>query len=154
MSKGGARTQSGPAPDPNALRRDREGEWTILPAEGRKGETPDWPLTDVQPREWDLWRGLWAKPQAVVWEQRGSHLEVALFARRLAEAEQRDASTSLGTLVRQMMDSLGLTTPGLRNNRWRIAADEVGEVRQQRSRPRTQRSSSRDRLKSVSGGGG
>lgn len=154
MSQGGARTQSGPPPNPNALRRDREGEWTVLPAEGRKGETPDWPLAGVQPREWDIWRSLWVKPQAIVWEHRGQHLEVALLARRLSEAEQPEASTSLGTLVRQMMDSLGLTTPGLRSNRWRIAEDQVAEQRQQRSKPAKSRSSSRDRLKSVSSGGG
>lgn len=47
MPRGGARANSGPPPDPNALRRDRKEDkagWTILPAEGRTGELPDWPL--------------------------------------------------------------------------------------------------------------
>jgi len=47
MPKGGARINSGPAPDPNALRRDRAEDkagWTILPADGRQGDPPDWPL--------------------------------------------------------------------------------------------------------------
>lgn len=154
MPKGGARTQSGPAPDPDALRRDREsGEWTVLPAQGRPGDPPDWPLTDVQPREWDIWRILWSKPQGCIWETRGMHLEVALFARRLAEAEQPGASTSLGTLVQRMMDSLGLTTPGMRNNRWRIASDEVGQRREGRAKPATARSSPRERMTVVSNGG-
>lgn len=57
MPRGGARPVSGPPPDPNALRRDRPSDqatWTTLPAEGRTGEPPEWPLLDVQPREWDL----------------------------------------------------------------------------------------------------
>lgn len=52
MARGGARTISGPPPDPNALRRDRKSDrdgWTTLPAEGRKGPTPPWPLPpDIQ----------------------------------------------------------------------------------------------------------
>lgn len=49
MTRGGARVNSGPPPDPNALRRDRKDDkdgWTTLPSEGRKGRTPRWPLTE------------------------------------------------------------------------------------------------------------
>jgi hypothetical protein len=44
---GGARANSGPPPDPMALRRDRpqdQDTWTSLPAEGRTGRIPPWPL--------------------------------------------------------------------------------------------------------------
>lgn len=47
MPKGGARVNSGPPPDPNALRRDRPSDkagWTILPANGYQGPLPKWPL--------------------------------------------------------------------------------------------------------------
>lgn len=47
MPRGGARVNSGPPPDPNALRRDRPKDkdgWTSLPANGRKGRMPKWPL--------------------------------------------------------------------------------------------------------------
>lgn len=47
MGRGGARVNSGPPPDPNALRRDRKEDkagWTILPVEGRTGPVPEWPL--------------------------------------------------------------------------------------------------------------
>jgi len=47
MPRGGARVNSGPAPDPTALRRERpsdKAEWRTLPAEGRKGRAPAWPL--------------------------------------------------------------------------------------------------------------
>lgn len=46
MPRGGARVNSGPPPDPNALRRDRKSDqagWTTLPAK-RRGRTPRWPL--------------------------------------------------------------------------------------------------------------
>lgn len=48
MASGGARARSGPPPDPTALRRDRKSDsakWVILPAEGRQGPTPEWPLS-------------------------------------------------------------------------------------------------------------
>lgn len=47
MARGGARINSGPPPDPNALRRDRADDkagWTSLPSEGRAGVVPAWPL--------------------------------------------------------------------------------------------------------------
>jgi hypothetical protein len=49
MVSGGARVNSGPAPDPNALRRDRErgldkDGWLTLPAGGYTGPIPAWPL--------------------------------------------------------------------------------------------------------------
>lgn len=49
MAKGGARVNSGPPPDPNALRRDRNRDldkdgWLTLPASGFDGDVPAWPL--------------------------------------------------------------------------------------------------------------
>lgn len=153
MPKGGARARSGPAPDPNALRRERDvGEWANLPAEGRQGATPDWPLTEQREREEELWQLLWAKPQAFMWERYGQQLEVALYVRRLVEAEEPGSFVNLSTLVRQMADSLGLTTPGMRANRWRITAEEP--VRPAVSSRRAPvRPSARSRLKVVPGDG-
>lgn len=142
--KGGARSRSGPAPDPGALRRERDGDdWVQLPAGGRKGRVPAWPLTTATRRERTVWNRLWKKPQAVVWEAEGSQDIVALYVRRFVEAEQRGSPTNLSTLVRQMADSLGLTTPGLRANRWTIVAEE------EKSDVREQRVSSKSRLKVV-----
>lgn len=127
MPSGGARARSGPPPDPNALRRDRDaGEWTILPADGRPGDPPVWPMEDQSGREADLWEALWRKPQAIVWERNGLEFEVALYVRRFTEAELMDSMVTLSTLVRQMGDSLGLTIPGMRANRWKIAVDSDG----------------------------
>ncbi|XKK40324.1 hypothetical protein HFP72_06765 [Nocardiopsis sp. ARC36] len=127
MPSGGARAVSGPAPDPGALRRNRPGDaaaWSTLPAEGRTGAPPDWPLIDVQPREWDLWCDLWSRPQAVMWERLDQRYEVAMFVRKLSEAELPRASVELQKVVRQYLDSLGLSVQGMLRNRWRITAPE------------------------------
>ncbi|MFF7191748.1 hypothetical protein ACFZAR_42905 [Streptomyces sp. NPDC008222] len=157
MPSGGARARSGPAPDPNALRRERDaGEWTTLPAEGRQGATPGWPLTDQTIRESTLWERLWRMPQALMWERYGQEIEVALYVRRLSEAEELESKVTLSTLVRQMADSLGLTTPGLRANRWRIVRDEVADRRESTAAAAApvKKRTARDRFKVVSGDGG
>ncbi|MEU0670351.1 hypothetical protein ABZ508_33390 [Streptomyces lavendulocolor] len=119
----------------------------MLPSEGRQGEPPAWPLLGQSEREAELWGRLWRKPQALMWERFGQELEVALYVRRLAEAEEPDARVNLSTLVRQMADSLGLTTPGMRSNRWRITRDE--EPRPAAGRAVAPRASARSRLKVV-----
>lgn len=124
MPTGGARARSGPAPDPNALRRDKDGgDWTTLPSAGRPGPAPTWPLDEQTEREAVLWEREWRRPQALIWEANGQELEVAMFVRSVADAENAEASVASRTLVRQQMDSLGLTIPGLLRNRWRIADD-------------------------------
>ncbi|MFJ8154822.1 hypothetical protein [Streptomyces sp. NPDC094468] len=155
MAKGGARSRSGPAPDPAALRRERDaGEWTILPAEGRREASPDWPLLGLTNRESELWTRLWQTPQALMWERYGQELEVALYIRRLAEAEMPESAVNLSTLVRQMADSLGLTSPGMRANRWRIERPSEDDDTSPGSAPTIEPTSARARLRAVAGGSG
>lgn len=116
-----------------------------MPAAGRSGSAPEWPLGEQSDREMTLWANLWIKPQALMWDRYGQEIEVALYVRRLAEAEVSKSSVNLSTLVRQMSDSLGLTTPGLRNNRWRIAQAEESKPKAPTTRP----ASTRDRFKVV-----
>lgn len=151
MSSGGARMRSGPAPDPNALRRDRKDDaaWTTLPADGRKGSVPVWPLLEADPREMQLWEEFWKKPQAVLWEQNQQFFEVALHIRTFFEAERPDASSALRTLVRQQADALLLTIPAMHAARVKIAVDEVAVKRAEQVPARL---SARDRLKAVDGG--
>ncbi len=152
MAKGGARARSGPPPNPASLNSAKTiGEWVVLPAEGREGPAPEWPLMGVTAREVELWESLWRKPQAVEWERLGQEYEVALYVRRLSEAEMPGSLVTLSTLVRQMADSLGLTTPGMRAARWRIAPSE--ERTQQVKAAQPLRPSSRSRLKVVDGDG-
>lgn len=89
---------------------------------------PAWPLTPATKRERTVWARLWKKPQAVVWEAEGQHDVVAIYVRRFCEAEVRMSPTNLSTLVRQMADALGLTTPGLRANRWTIVDEDDAEA--------------------------
>lgn len=158
MASGGARATSGPPPDPNALRRNRKEDkagWSTLPAEGRTGPTPGWPLTDVRPREWDLWRDLWMKPQAVMWEQLGLHLEVALFVRTLTEAEAPEPRSDPAKLAKQYMESLGLTAPGMLRLRWKVGPVEQAPVEDTEDVPAApRRKTTRTRLKVVSSGEG
>jgi len=149
MAQGGARAFSGPPPDPNALRRERDkGDWVTLPAEGRKGRAPKWPLPDQSDREAELWRHEWRRPQAIMWERNGQEHEVALYVRRAAAAEDIDAPVTLCQLVRQLQETLGLSLPGMHRNRWKIAADEVAG---KRDTPKT--SSAKDRFTVVAGEG-
>jgi hypothetical protein len=130
--KGGSRVRSGRPPDPNALRRDRPGdrvEWLALPAAGRPGPPPAWPLIRPTSRELVLWAREWQRPQAVAWEVNGQELEVAVYVRTFGEAEVRGASVARRRLVHQCLDSLGITIGGLRANRWVIADAEDLEER-------------------------
>jgi hypothetical protein len=122
MTQGGARARSGPPPDPNAIRRGKDGasDWLHLPGEGRQGEAPDWPLTRASRRELALWRNEWTRPQAVAWEANRQEVEVALYVRVLAEAEKPRAAAASRTLVRQLQEALGLSLPGLARNHWII----------------------------------
>lgn len=158
MPSGGRRNNSGPPPDPNALRRERrdDGEWTVLPAEGRDGEPPAWPLEGQTEREAHLWRELWAKPQAELWERQQQFFEVALHVRCLAEAEQPNAATSLRTLVRQQADALLLTIPAMHSARVRMAEDEVAAARHDKAEqpdPESDDDSIRGRMRAVESGG-
>jgi hypothetical protein len=124
MAKGGARGRSGPPPDPDSLTQ-AEGEWTVLPAAGREGEVPAWPLAQAIERELDLWGDEWSRPQAIMWERQGQELEVALYVRSLVTAEAHNAPTNTRTLVKQLQEALGISMPGLLRNRWKIGAVEA-----------------------------
>ena len=157
MPRGGARTVSGPPPDPNALRRDRPSDaagWVVLPAEGRTGDPPEWPLLWQTQREYDLWKREWSRPQAVMWEAYGQQVEVAMYVRLMAVVEDPDnkANTSeRQKLFRQYLDSLGLSVQGMLRNRWKIESPASSAANPDtESTPR--RRSARDRFKVVSGG--
>jgi len=152
MPKGG-HARSGPAPDPNALRRARDAsEWVVLPAEGRQGDPPPWPLVGHSEREAELWALMWSKPQAVMWERNGQQIEVALYVRNLTIVERPGSPVNLGTLLRQQADALGLTVPGMRANRWRISSGQTAAARDEMApRATATRASARDRFRVIDG---
>jgi hypothetical protein len=149
--QGGARARSGPPPDPNALRRDRDKvDWIHLPAAGRAEPSPVWPLSRATARELAIWTSEWTRPQAVMWEELGLVAEVALYVRSMKDAEKTKASVAARTLVRQQMDSLGLTVSGLARNRWVI--DSAHPVRETTPSDEPDRQSAKARLTSIQGG--
>lgn len=144
----GGHPHSGPPPDPSALRRERDGAaWVDLPATGRDGEPPVWPLSRPARREVELWTSEWARPQALMWERNGQEVEVALYVRTLVLAERPKAPISSRVLVRQQQEALGLSLPGLARLRWRI----VAQATQSERPPSPTGLSARDRLKVVQG---
>ena len=157
MARGG-HAASGPAPDPNALRRNRPSDkagWRTLPADGRIGAAPEWPLTTTSEREAELWDELWGRPQAVMWDELGQEYEVALFVRTLAEAELPDARIDIKKMVRPYLDSLGLSVQGMLRLRWKITPTAEQDEAPGSERPAVpRRPGPRDRLKVVRDGDG
>lgn len=152
---GGARMTSGPPPDENSIRTQKSrgaGGWVSLPAVGRQGPEPEWPLDPgASEREARVWSQMWRCPQAVMWEAQGQHYEVAIYVRQLGEAEQPNAPGTVRRGRAQQADALGLTLPAMLRLRWRIAevspqlaqaanADTVVSV------PRAARGRARDRF--------
>lgn len=156
MTRGGARSRSGPTQDPNALRRSRadDAQWTTLPAEGRQSEAPEWPLTAATDRELVLWERWWRKPEALIWESDGSVDYVALTVRMFAEAEVEKASAENRKTVRMMMADLYLTRDAKDRAKIRVSTDEVGAKRDARAAAQPKRASARDRMQVVDGSGG
>jgi hypothetical protein len=131
-----------------AIRRDRDPMNLLhLPAAGREGDPPAWPLTRATLREKALWAEEWRRPQGVAWEMSGLELEVALYVRNVVDAERRGASATTRRLVLSQMDRLGITVAGMTKNGWDIA-DDAGDARPepQQDQPKGGRSAGKDRL--------
>ena len=102
-----------------------------LPAEGREGEPPPWPLPGrTLKAERDCWEMLWHTPQAVAWERLGWTRTVARYCRVLVESEKRDAHPAVRTEARQLEDRLGLTPKSMRLLLWTVVEDEVTAKRE------------------------
>jgi hypothetical protein len=95
----------------------------VLPADGRKGRTPRWPLAGkATMAERGLWAELWHTPQAVAWEALGWTRVVARYVRVALAAEDlcKDAMSE----ARQLEDRLGLTPKAMRLLLWTIGPAE------------------------------
>lgn len=131
----------GPPPKHPSDRRRRNAApgMVQLPAEGRRGKPPKWPLSKPRKTELGIWAELWATPQAVAWAELGWIRTVARYVRLLYEAEKPGAGAAVNAEVRQLEDRLGLTPMSMRRLQWEIAADEVDEKREQRAASSTRR---------------
>lgn len=93
---------------------------TKLPASGRRGLTPPWPLSASTKEERQLWKELWHTPQATMWEKLNWTRAVARYVRIVLRAEDPRATTSLISEARQHEDLLGLTPMSLLKLRWEV----------------------------------
>ena len=122
----------GPPPNKNARRRNARPEWRQLPAAGRPGEPPEFPLGRCSKALAELWAELWSSPQAVAWEELGWTRLVARYARLLLAAEKADATAALLGEVRQLEDRLGLSPMAMKRLQWEttdqvaVSQDDIG----------------------------
>jgi hypothetical protein len=134
-------------PKANPVRRNARVGTVRLPAEGRKGAAPKWPLERQSAAEKQAWTELWHTPQAVAWERLGFTRVVARYCRLMLRAEAPIADKDALAEVRQLEDRLGLTPKAMRLLLWEIVEDEVGE---KRSTPGTSKArGARGRIKAV-----
>ena len=121
-------------PKENPRRRNARVGPIDLPAKGRTGRTPAWPLPGPADRdERAAWVQLWKTPQAHAWEQLGWTRTVARYCRVMVASERPGAPSSLLAQVTAMEDRLGLTPKAMRLLLWRIAPDEVAERREEKT---------------------
>jgi hypothetical protein len=118
-----------PAPKVEPVRRNPRVGPLKLPAGGRQGPPPDWPLSgelDAQLRR--IWIDVWHTPQAVEWERLGWNRVVARYCLVLGAAEQLDMQALAE--ARQLEDRLGLTPKSMRMLLWQVVTDEVAAKRE------------------------
>lgn len=148
--RGGARSNSGPPPDPNSKRSDQRGyRLTALPPEGYQGKIPRWPLPArqsgseeetrrVAARERAMWRWAWRTPQAWGWSQPQELWRlhtVAMWVRTFVICESSEATAADKNSLHRFADQIGFTDAGLRLMGWKVAAPVVEEEPDQDAMP-------------------
>ena len=156
MSRGGARNRSGPKPDETSGRSDARGySLTALPAEGYRGEVPDFPLPQPSERELEVWSQAWTTPQACAWSMPSESWRtptVAMWVRVRVRCEAEDAGAALLGQLHRFADQIGMTTAGLAEMGWKVAVDETAVKRADKPAPVEASDDPRDRLTVVNGG--
>lgn len=154
MPRGGARVRSGPTATPGSIRSgrvlDRSGI-VHLPAAGRDGEAPAWPLPGRMSKwESERWAEEWRRPQALMWEQLGLEVQVALYVRNLRLASSTKAAVTRTSGLMAQMNNLGLTADAMKRLGWVIdeAPPEAGTV----AAARPAGTSAKDRIRVIQGG--
>ena len=120
----------GPPPKQNPVRRNARVGTLKLPAGGRQGDVPTWPLAGRQTAaEKAAWIELWATPQAVAWERFGWTRTVARYCRVMVASEKPGAPAAVLGQATALEDRLGLTPRAMRILLWEISHDELAEKR-------------------------
>ena len=111
----------GPLQDPNARRRRLNATQAMhLPAEGRPGPAPEWPLETASVAENEAWQQIWELPQAVVWGRQSWLRVVARYVRLAVACEQPGVKAALLSECRQLEDRLGLNPVAAARLHWEI----------------------------------
>jgi hypothetical protein len=131
MPRGGARNRSGPQPQEGSGSSERRGyRLAALPAEGYRGEAPEFPLEEPTDRELEVWAWAWRTPQACAWSLPSEQWRirtVALWVRQSVRCEAHNASANQLAQLHRFGDQIGMTTAGLAEMGWKVAVDEVAE---------------------------
>jgi hypothetical protein len=140
-------------PSARARRNNPKAGFRVLPAGGREGTAPAWPLWSSSEAELALWADLWSTPQAAIWEEAHSERVVALYIRQQLAAEDGDMKAA--TEARQLGDRLGLNPLALMRLRMEIehtdkAEDEGRKRRQSPPKPKVEPEDPRGDLYAVS----
>lgn len=93
-----------------------------MPAAGRLGAAPEWPLAVLEPTSDELvkWREMWTLPQALIWEADKAHDLVAFYVRTYLEAMMPRAGAQSRIFVRQLSNDLFLAPAALASGRYVI----------------------------------
>jgi hypothetical protein len=139
MTSGGARNRSGPTAQEGSGRSDARGfSLTALPAEGYKGDVPDFPLPDPSDRELAVWDEAWRTPQACAWSmpsERWRIRTVAMWVRLSVRCEDPEAGAAHLAQLHRFADQIGMTTAGLAEMGWKVAVDVVAAKAAEKSAP-------------------
>lgn len=116
----------GPAPKKHARYGVGKSGWVSLPAEGRSGKAPAWPLEGRAPAGWVA---LWRLPQAVMWERDNAVVQVATYLLTRDAAHEAlgrgEPNAALLSELRQIEDRLGLSPMALKRLQWEISETSV-----------------------------
>lgn len=129
MASGGPRNRAGRKPGPNS---EQTFNLTALPAEGYRGNVPDFPLPEASDRELEVWADAWRTPQACAWSmpsERWRTRTVAMWVRLSVRCESHEASAANLAQLHRFADQIGMTTAGLAEMGWRVAVDETAAKR-------------------------
>ncbi len=130
-------------PKTDAIRRNARVGPMLLPAGGRVGVCPKWPLSPPSRAEEAAWAQLWRTPHAVAWERLEWLRTVARYCRVMVVAEAEGAAAAVLAQATALEDRLGLTPKSMRMLMWEIVADEVADKRS------TKTEGARGRIKAV-----
>lgn len=116
----------GPAPNPNARRRNNRHDWVHLPARTTT-PPPRFPVKLDRRRASgkrlaELWAELWALPQATIWHQLHSHHLVYRYCLMVDQAHAAAFDTSFSAEARQLEDRLLLSPDKLLRARYLVDA--------------------------------